>query len=239
MISILVVEDYLLERKNLVKMLETLEDVQVLEASSGKEALCLLQQHDIHLFLLDIQLPDFSGLALAKQIRQIPKYEFSYIIFITTHIYYQLNAFKTLHCYDFIEKPYKKEDLLALVQKLLRGIKQTNFLEQQYITFELQDYILKVSADEILFVESRLKNCLLHTKDWSEEIPNITMKKILHLLPKDSFMQTHRSYVVNLKNIRQVDKKSRQPWIVHFSDSNLKAYVSNSYKKIFLEKTLS
>lgn len=238
MTSILVVEDHDLERKNLIQMLQALEDVQIVEASSGKKALHLLQQHPIDLFLLDIQLPDLSGFTLAKQIRLIPEYEFSYMIFITTHIYYQLDAFKSFHCYDFIEKPYKKEELLTLIKKLLRGIRQTTPLQKQCLTFELPDYVLKVPIDDIFFIESRLKNCILHTKNWSEQIPNITMKKMLTLLPNHFFMQTHRSYIVNLKNISQIEKKSRQPWTIHFPNFPLQAYVSNTYKKKLLEKTL-
>ena len=53
------------------------------------------------------------------KIRSIDEYEFSQIIFLTTHMEYITQAFKQTHCYDYILKPYDQEDVQAMLNKLI------------------------------------------------------------------------------------------------------------------------
>ncbi|MFZ5967579.1 MAG: LytR/AlgR family response regulator transcription factor [Bacillota bacterium] len=173
MLNILVVEDNRVERNNLVRMLKKLNnDIKVFEAAAGEQAIKILKQEKIGLFFLDIELPDISGLKIAETIRSILQYELTYIVFITTRVYYQLEAFKKYHCYDFIEKPYKQEDVLKLSERLIRGIKHNDSINQ-VVRFETKNCILKIFIKDILFIESQGKNCMIHTKNSQYVIPNM------------------------------------------------------------------
>ncbi len=231
MLNILVVEDDPVERRNLVRMLKDLnKDIKIFEATAGEEAIKILKRETIELFFLDIELPDISGLKIAEIIRTIPKYELTYIVFITTHIHYQLEAFKNYHCYDFIEKPYKKEELFKISDRLIRGIKNTD-LKNEAIRFKTKNCILKIFIKDIFYIESQGKRCVIHTKNNQHTISNISMKKILEKTADYNFIQTHKSYIVNIENIYQIEKHEKNSWAVYFKDYQFQAYVSNNYKE--------
>lgn len=238
--SILIVEDDKHQRKKLIRIFETIDlDIRILEASTGKEAIDLLKHQHIDLFFLDIQLPDMSGMKIAEEIRKIPKYELTYLVFITTHIFFQLEAFKKFHCYDFIEKPYKSQEILDMTLRLLKGIrKEEQKQKKEYVAFELKHCIVKVVIDEIIFVESQRRNCIIHTKQRTFHLANYTMKQIIEMLNKPFFIQTHKSYIVNLQHIQQVEKVDRNSWLVYFNNYSEIAHVSNKYKSNFTDKFL-
>ena len=120
MYSIILVEDDCMQRDILKKMiLSTYEFINIYEADSESTALDIIENNDINMFLIDISLKESSGLDLAMKIRNIPKYEFSQIIFLTTHMEYITQAFKQTHCYDYIIKPYNQEDVQAMLNKLI------------------------------------------------------------------------------------------------------------------------
>ena len=120
MYSIILVEDDSMQRDILRKMiLSTYEFVNIYEADSEVTALDIIKNNDINMFLIDISLKESSGLDLAMKIRNIAKYEFRQIIFLTTHMEYITQAFKQTHCYDYIIKPYNKEEVQAMLNKLI------------------------------------------------------------------------------------------------------------------------
>lgn len=91
MYSIILVEDDYMQREILKKMiLSTYEYVKIYEADSESSALDIIEENDINMFLIDISLKESSGLDLAMNIRNIAKYEFSQLIFLTTHVDYML-----------------------------------------------------------------------------------------------------------------------------------------------------
>jgi len=231
MLNILVVEDHRVQRNNLMRMLKSLnKDIKIFEAATGEEAIKILKQETIELFFLDIELPDMSGLKIAETIRSTPKYELAYIVFITTHVHYQLEAFKNYHCYDFIEKPYEHEEVFKISDRLIRGIKH-NESQNEAVRFKTKNCILKLYIKEILFIESQGKNCIIHTRNNQYTIPNISLKTVLEKTATTNFMQTHKSYIINLENIDLIEKREKNSWIVYFNDYHSPAYISNHYKE--------
>lgn len=118
--SIILVEDDSVQRDVLKKMIFSINEfVKIYEADSESTALDIIKQNDINMFLIDVGLKESSGLNLAIKIRNIPKYEFRQIIFLTTHMEYITQAFKKTHCYDYILKPYNKNEVQAMLNKLI------------------------------------------------------------------------------------------------------------------------
>lgn len=235
--NILVVEDNHYERENIVRLLESIsKEFNILQASTGEEGLSLLKNFEIDLFILDIQLPDMSGMKTAEKIRQIPKYEFTFMIFITTHIQLQLSAFKQVHCYDFLEKPYKKNEFIEIITRLSKGIYKQKQIElaREEIQLQMKDCTIKIYTDEILFIESERRNCKVYTKTKEYSVKNMTIKNTLEILPKDNFMQTHKSYIINLEQIYQLEKTEKNSWLVHFKECPYTAFVSNNFKNEFV-----
>jgi len=116
--NILIVEDNPIQRKNLRIMLQVVdEQFHIYEAESKDEALQIVKTASIQLFFIDILLKNSLGLDLAIEIRKMRGYEFTFIVFLTTHVEYLSEAFKKVHCYDYIIKPYDKDEIINIVMR--------------------------------------------------------------------------------------------------------------------------
>jgi len=110
--TVLIVEDQVESAAMVEKMINEINPViECVIATTMKEAFCVLCEKRIDVFLIDIILDvevedDVSGLKLAEEIRGIDKYKFTPIIFITSLEDPQLYAYRTLHSYAYIQKPF-------------------------------------------------------------------------------------------------------------------------------------
>lgn len=109
--------------------------------------------------------------------------------------------------------------------------------EPLYCRISTQKAIYKIPYQEILFIESEHKKSVIHLSDDTICVP-IPLYRILEALPEESFVQTHRSFIVNLKNAASIDK-SRNPWAITFFGSEQLAFVGRSFKKNFMQIVLS
>lgn len=161
--SIIIVEDDSIQRDILKRMILSVCDfVKIYEADSEMSALEIILNNDINMFLIDISLKQSSGLDLAMKIRSISKYEFRQIIFLTTHMEYITQAFKQTHCYDYIVKPYDKNDVQAMLNKIILNEtsdlnnKVDNYSEEKdkeiVITLKNGVYV-GIKVNDIIFIE--------------------------------------------------------------------------------------
>lgn len=234
---ILIVEDKELIRNNLGDMLEEeITDVEIMKAKDGQQAINIMNEKEIDLFFLDIHLPDMTGLDVAEEIRKIDKYYFSFIIFLTTYSEYLLEAFKKFHCYDYLIKPFKKEQVLSTV-KLLKTqvvIQQPNNVRRP-IYFDLKNTVISMYDTEIYFIEVNRRVHTVYTEHGVYNIPNMSVKKMVNLLSYDCFVQCHRSYIINASNLLKIVKNESGPWIVYYKGIKEHALVSKKYKAIVRE----
>lgn len=119
MTHILIVEDDIYISQQLEKISKMINsEITVITTDSGIEALEIIDTMNISAFL-DIELVDITGIELAKKIRLIRKYEFSPIVFVTAIFTREIEAFKEVHCYDYIIKPFTQKEIEAMFQKIL------------------------------------------------------------------------------------------------------------------------
>ncbi|GLC30689.1 LytR/AlgR family response regulator transcription factor [Clostridium omnivorum] len=239
MANILIVEDDIYQRRNLIAMIKELgESYQIFEADCEEAALKLADENRMDLFYVDIELKDSSGLEFAKKIRSNNMYKLTWIVFMTTYVKYMLEAFKEIHCYDYIIKPYDKEKVKELTLLLLnnRENEKVNKLEKKYIIFKSRGIEIKQYIEDIFFIEICLRTIILHTKIGKIEVNNLALNKIKGMLNGTNIIQCHRSYLVNIDYVQKVDK-TKSTWDAFFRDYNMKVPVSRSYKKDF-EETL-
>lgn len=93
--------------------------------------------------------------------------------------------------------------------------------------------IYKIPYQEILFIESEHKKSIIHLSEDAICVP-IPLYRIREALPAETFVQTHRSFIVNLKNASYIDK-SRNPWAISFFGTEQLAFVGRSFKKNILQ----
>ena len=140
-------------------LLEKYDHMNCIKATNYQQAAQLMRANKIQLFLLDISLGDDEseqdGIALGTQIRSMQRYAKTPILYLTA---YSMDAPRAIHatnCYDFLVKPYKKEDLLYTIDKLIHN----RFLDVTPI--ELRDVngiYFRVLPEKILYIEAAGKN---------------------------------------------------------------------------------
>lgn len=240
MIKILVVEDSpkdLLLYKN---VLEKFEGIQVNYALSGEEALEVLEYNQIDIFILDIELPGISGLELAGKIRDLPNYALTLIMFITGYEKNQLEAFKKFHCYDYIIKPFSSREFHKKITLLIKNmsIEQQKKSRVKMLLYPDVNKEILVPIDQIVYAEISNRNCYLYTDLQEEPFKSsiIILKELVDEVDDPYFIQCHKSYAVNVKKIKQVERQNYRLWTITLQNSEHKLYISNKYYDLIDER---
>lgn len=236
--SILVIEDSNTQRENLVKMIEKeFIDIRIYQSSSITTAMSILKEKDIKLFFIDINLGDESGLELAKKIRTIPKYKLTGIVFITSQIIHIIEAFKSIHCYDFLVKPYDVSEVKKIIKLFFQ--EDDSYLDEdcKFSMINIDNSVaIKVYHKDILFIEYSSRSCILHTRNDKYEIKGIGLNKLLQTINDDDIIQSHKSYAINIKHIYKVEKIYNKLWDIYIKDYDEVAQLGYKYKESFNER---
>ncbi len=118
--KILVVDDFESTRF-VIKMTVKRGGYETYEAEDGISALRILKETKIDLLITDFNMPKMNGAELITEFRKIPDYEFTPILILTTETSQELKEkVNKLGVTAWIQKPFKVENLLGLIKKLLR-----------------------------------------------------------------------------------------------------------------------
>ena len=101
----------------------TLKDAgyEVIEAIDGKDALAKLNGSSMHMLISDVNMPNMNGIELVRQVRANPAYKFIPIIMLTTESQdSKKQEGKMAGATGWVVKPFKPDQLLAVVKKVLR-----------------------------------------------------------------------------------------------------------------------
>lgn len=235
MYSIILVEDDFMQREILRKMVLSIYDfIRIYEADSENTALDIIKKNDINMFLIDISLKESSGLDLAMKIRKIDKYQFSQIIFLTTHMEYITQAFKQTHCYDYIIKPYDKEEVQAMLNKLIlnetNNLKKYNYEDREIVINLKNSIYVGIKIDDILFIEVIGKSCEINTINGMYIANNMSLKKIMKLIDCEYIIQSHRAFAINKNYICKIERLDSRLSIVYFNKYSKTALLGYKFK---------
>lgn len=158
--------------------------------------------------ILDINLrSDKSGLEIASKVRE--RYKNTYFIFTTAHLEYAMMAYK-FKTFDYLAKPVTSERLEETIVRLFEDV---NGLPKKYIKIDNKKTI--IDEGEILFIKRDGMKLVFHTKNRDYETYS-SFNKIQDLLPS-SFVRAHKSYIVNINNIVNLDPVSN---MIYFNDNS-------------------
>lgn len=215
MIRIFILEDQEMSRRALKELIISTdhhEEIVVDSASSFEEGKHYVESSNTYdAFFLDINLDesnptDESGLELARFIRTYGKYEFTPVIMVTSIAKLEMAAYRELHCYQYLLKPYVEEDVRNVVKKLLaiRNVK-----EEKTIVVKKDGINYRIKCNAIVYVQAVPRGVCLYLKKESMRVPYLTIVKLMEQLPEEDFIQVHRMFVVNRKYIDNVDFVNR------------------------------
>jgi len=188
--------------KQLVSQVQTLE--LVAECTDAMEALQAFNSKQVDLLLLDIEMPDMSGLDLIKKLGN----KRPLIIFTTAKKDYAVEAFE-LNVVDYLVKPISLPRFTQAIEKAQEAVESNREevkVEEQGFVFVKDNGVLKrISIDDILFLEAMGDYVKVHTAQ-KFHVVHATLKSIEEKLPLSKFVRVHRSYIVAINKIDYIQE---------------------------------
>lgn len=203
MIRVAIVEDTQSDRDWLLALIGEWDAVYKKEIAVDiySDAVSFLQKGAVNsnIIFMDIRMPQMSGMAAAQKLREVNAD--SVLIFLTTLAGYAIKGY-AVNAMDFIVKPISRERFFHTFERAV-GLWEK---KKQYIVIQTKDQVLKVSTDEVLYIEASAHDKVYHVGTETYCVSE-DMNHLLNTLP-DEFVRCHRSYIVNLKNIAFIGKDS-------------------------------
>lgn len=205
--------------------------LELLTCKEAGAAYGLAQQEHMDLFILDIQLKDYKGTSLASQLRSLPQYKYTPIIFESALAGEELSAYRDVKCYGFLIKPYTEAEFRTVFQDAL-GLSGKLKQEEHHIQIQQKQFILDYCVSEIAYVEAFGKKLTIHTRNAlvgnkEDVISGYTLSGLLALMDDPTVVQCHKSILVNTAYIAQIDKVRREITLKGFAE---KLPVGNKYQ---------
>lgn len=184
----------------------------VVPVNSLDEARAALEekaQPPFQAFLLDINLNssdknDISGITFAREVRMKREYVFTPIVMITSLANMELTAYRELHCYQYLIKPYDEQDIEKLAGKLL-FLSQQGETRDAFVVVKKDSINYKIFCKDIIYVRAVPRGVQLVLLKEEMKIPYLSIKQLMEKLPGDQFLQVHRMWVINQDYIDYVD----------------------------------
>lgn len=216
--SVFIAEDEMPARELLVDYLLTRPELRLSGiAKNGAEALDKLLCREYDLALIDIDLPQMTGIEILERLKNIP-----YIIFTTAHDAYAIKAFE-FGAVDYLLKPFTLERFNRSIEKFLNLQKQGNRpVEARSATgfsFKEQGKHYILPYEKIIYFTSHGKKTIIHT-DEREYESHAILKTIESRLPDDIFIRIHKQYIVNIRYISAIEYYIGGQYIAYLNNSD-------------------
>lgn len=221
MIRCLAIDDEPLALQQLVAYIHKVPFLELAaQCQSAIEARQFLENDTVDAIFCDINMPDLNGMDFVKSLAVPPL-----IVFTTAYSEYAVEGFR-VNAVDYLLKPFGLQDFQRAANRLNSRLK-TEGQEDDQLFLKTDYRIVKVSIPDIRYIEGMSE----YLKVWIEGetkpiITLLSMKKLEERLP-DYFMRIHRSYIINLTKIQEVNKNR----VIMDSDTYLP--IGDLYKEAF------
>lgn len=211
MIKVLAIDDEPLALQQLVTYINKVPFLELAgQCHSALEAQKLMEEEMVDAIFCDINMPDLSGMDFVRQLAAPP-----FIVFTTAYSEYAIEGYK-VNAVDYLLKPFGMNDFLRAALKVqdqynLRHQntpqKQSSPVQADGTIFVKTDYrVVRIAISDIRYIEGMSEYLKIHLEGQKPIITLLSMKKMEDYLPPTLFMRIHRSYIVNLQKIQEVNK---------------------------------
>lgn len=237
--NILILDDNKFNYEAIKTIIEELGfHVKIFTTSKVSEAFCISMEHEIDIFVLDIDLSEeksnqISGLQFAERIRENCRYEITPILIITAYTMYELDAYRSIQCFGYITKPIHREQVKELFIKLLRGNKQEK-PKSKWIDIRIDGVLYPILQERMVYMESIQRALYIYLEDNVEiKVPNTGLKQMMEQVDAKTFLRCHKSIAVNRNYIDTIDLTNRYIKLVGRTEN---IEIGSRMKKTFLEE---
>lgn len=204
-IRALVVDDEPLARAVIEQYAKKIPELELIcSCEDALEALEKMKEEKIDLVFLDINMPGISGISFLKILKNPPE-----IIFTTAYADYAIEGYE-LNAIDYLKKPFsferflkafnRAEEIIMLKNKAVSAPTGTG----EFLFIKSNKKMIRVDLGDILFIEGLGDYIRIQLKE-KKVISNLSMKKMMELLPGDSFMRIHKSYIIAVNKIESIE----------------------------------
>lgn len=207
----MIVDDDLLARKSLEHLCKRIDALQVIKVcENATDALETLAHEEIDLIFLDIEMPGLTGIDFLNQAAILPN-----IIFTTSKTEYAFEAFE-YEVADYLKKPITFPRFQKAVEKVMEGLKQQGSFQKppqnagditKEVYLKENGKFIRVAYEDILYFENAGDYIIVKTLAGSHVIHG-TLKSIDEKLNNPLFLKVHRSYIVNLSKIKDIEENT-------------------------------
>ena len=185
------------------------------ECQSALEAKEIMENEIIDAIFIDINMPDLNGMDFVRSLAIHP-----IIVFTTAYSEYAIEGYK-VDAVDYLLKPFGLDDFRRAAEKVKKQFELEARSYQQTIPatpalssepdnddtlfLKTEHRMVRISISGIKYIEGMSEYLKIHLEDQKPVVVLYSMKKLEERLPS-YFMRIHRSYIINLKKIQEVNK---------------------------------
>jgi DNA-binding LytR/AlgR family response regulator len=231
----LIIDDEQLARKLLQEFVSKIPSLELKGMCKNPlEALEIMHTETIDILLLDIQMPELTGVEFLKTIKNRPA-----TIFTTAYSEFALEGYQ-LDVIDYLVKPFSLDRFILAINKamefidLKRKASETSSVirnETEHLLLHADHKIYKVKLTDIMYIEGLKEYVSYYTRE-KRIIVLQSLKSIEESLPPDRFIRVHRSYIVPIDRIKSLDGNQ-----VQIGDKLIP--IGRSYKEDVLKRVFS
>lgn len=172
--------------------------------NSAAASIKTIREKTVDLLFLDIQMPELSGMEYAKIINEPTK-----IVFTTAFSQYAVDGYR-INAFDYLLKPISFEEFMRVADKALKYLSEKNVAsgkEANGYIFVKSDYkLVRINFNDILYAEGVKDYVKIYLKDGSSIKSLACLRNLIDFLPSPQFLRVHRSFIVNIDNMKTIDR---------------------------------
>ncbi len=210
----ILIDDEAAARAIIAHLCSQVETITVLEEfPNAIEAMKFLNKNMVDLIFLDIHMPDFTGFDFIETLKNPPK-----IVLTTSDVNFAIEAFEYECIVDYLVKPIGMPRFMKAIQKvessgfssskaISESSQTTSSSSEKEMYVNIDRRLIKIEFEKIYLIEAKGDYILIKTEDKKYTVHS-TLKKIEEKLPDSLFLKVHRSYIINIKKIIDIEDNS-------------------------------
>jgi two-component system LytT family response regulator len=242
----LIVDDEKLARDLIREYLQPFPDLELVgECTKGTEAVEKINTLKPDFLFLDVQMPGMNGFDVLEEIEHEP-----YVIFTTAYDQHAIRAFEK-NAVDYLLKPLDEERFRTAIGRALKrkGLEQNNLEElmeslrperkasyDSHLFVQKSEKLFNLPIDDILFLEASGDYTVITTKT-DQYVSSSGIGRLEELLNPDIFFRVHRSTIINIHHLKEIEKHFNGGMIVKMH-SGKTFPVSRTYAKMIRKKVV-
>lgn len=207
----IIIDDEAAARAIVTQLCSRVPEVDVIEEFEGAiDAIKFLNQQTVDVIFLDIHMPGFTGFDFVQTLKNPPK-----IVLTTSDTNFAIEAYEYEAIVDYLVKPITLERFEKSIKKVKNALTQQPKIstsegdsgvgDELYINIDRR--LIKLKFDEIQLIEAKGDYIDVKTDTETYRVHN-TLKKIKEKLPEKTFLQIHRSFIINFTKIIDIEDNS-------------------------------